>query len=46
MHVIKKNIDDHNMVMKTTPQAVEKITMKLFMSRQKTMSHTQHGLCR
>jgi len=46
MDVTKKNIDDHNMMMKTTPQALEKSTMKLLLSKEKIMSHTPHGLCK
>jgi hypothetical protein len=47
MNVIKKNIDDHNMMMKITAQALEKNTIKLLlMSREKIMSHTPHGLCK
>ena len=29
MNVIKKNIDDHNLMMKSTPQTLKKSTMKL-----------------
>ena len=36
MDVTKKNIDDHNMMMKTTPQGLEKSTMKLLLSRRRS----------
>ena len=44
--MMKMNTTTPIMVIKTAPQALEKSTMKLLLSKAKIISHTLHGLCK